>query len=261
MSQTSNSIAAINPYRYRGYRYDGETRLYYLQSRYYDPVTCWFVNADGYASTGHGIVGHNMYAYCNNNPVNCSDPTGNRAMGPSFMLVNDGGGGSGVIGADGEDEKDLLSYHADNSLDKDETLDANSTLATCYQTENYIRTESQNILEALGLGGAASFAVTPITNKFAKVIDSKAAYGFNFIVGVVTSAVSYATNKNIPAGEYKQYVVVTTERYYCRSSEENERHVWRITTRSSYYIDKAIGIGHQWVYVGGLSSERWVDIP
>ncbi len=39
VSQTSNTIAAINPFRYRGYRYDGDTGLYYLQSRYYDPVS------------------------------------------------------------------------------------------------------------------------------------------------------------------------------------------------------------------------------
>ena len=28
-----------------------------------------FLNADGYVSTGQGILGNNMYAYCGNNPV------------------------------------------------------------------------------------------------------------------------------------------------------------------------------------------------
>ena len=76
VSQTSNTIAAINPFRYRGYRYDGDTGLYYLQSRYYDPVSCRFVNADGYASTGQGIAGYNMFAYCCNNPINTIDASG-----------------------------------------------------------------------------------------------------------------------------------------------------------------------------------------
>ena len=76
VSQTSNTIAAINPFRYRGYRYAGETGLYYLQSRYYDPVTCRFVNADKYASTGYGIAGCNMFAYCYNSPLNLSDSEG-----------------------------------------------------------------------------------------------------------------------------------------------------------------------------------------
>ena len=45
-----------NPYLYRGYRYDAETGLYYLNSRYYDPQTGRFVNADAFASTGQDIV-------------------------------------------------------------------------------------------------------------------------------------------------------------------------------------------------------------
>jgi len=63
-------------FRYRGYYYDSETRLYYLQSRYYDSEVCRFINADGYASTGQGFLGHNMFAYCNNNPVNYTDTCG-----------------------------------------------------------------------------------------------------------------------------------------------------------------------------------------
>ena len=37
-------IGHINPLRYRGYYYDCETRLYYLQSRYYDFANCRFIN-------------------------------------------------------------------------------------------------------------------------------------------------------------------------------------------------------------------------
>ena len=73
---TSSSIAAKNPYRYRGYYYDSETGLYYLRSRYYDPNVGRFINADGYISTGQGLTGYNMYAYCNNNPVMYVDPNG-----------------------------------------------------------------------------------------------------------------------------------------------------------------------------------------
>ena len=76
ISQTAYHVAAYNPFRYRGYRYDGDTRLYYLQSRYYDPAIGRFVNADGYISTGRGLIGHNMFAYCGNNPVNRTDSTG-----------------------------------------------------------------------------------------------------------------------------------------------------------------------------------------
>ena len=69
-------VAKMNPLRYRGYYYDTETGFYYLQSRYYDPNIGRFINADSYSSTGQGILGNNMYAYCNNNPVIFEDSSG-----------------------------------------------------------------------------------------------------------------------------------------------------------------------------------------
>ena len=73
----TGSLASINPLRYRGYYYDTETGFYYLQSRYYDPVLKRFINADGYASTGTGFLGYNMFAYCENGVVNRLDRHGN----------------------------------------------------------------------------------------------------------------------------------------------------------------------------------------
>ena len=72
-----NHIANLNPFRYRSYYYDSESGLYYLMSRYYDPVTHRFLNADGYFQSGNGILDTNMNAYCRNNPIMNSDPTGN----------------------------------------------------------------------------------------------------------------------------------------------------------------------------------------
>ena len=71
--EASGSHANINPLRYRGYYYDVETGLYYLQSRYYDPQICRFINADGFVSTGQGLLGNNMFAYRLNNPVRFTD--------------------------------------------------------------------------------------------------------------------------------------------------------------------------------------------
>lgn len=72
----ASTLGAQNPFRYRGYIYDPETALYYLQTRYYDPETARFINADIYVSTGQGVLGHNMYAYCGNNPVARVDDEG-----------------------------------------------------------------------------------------------------------------------------------------------------------------------------------------
>ena len=73
----SGSMASTNPLRYRGYYYDSETGFYYLQSRYCDPATRRFINADVYSSTDSSdAVSCNMFAYCGNNPTSRSDETG-----------------------------------------------------------------------------------------------------------------------------------------------------------------------------------------
>ncbi len=61
--------------------------MYYLQSRYYDAKICRFINADGYVSTGQGLTGLNMFAYCNNNPVNCVDYSGEFPWLIVFLLL------------------------------------------------------------------------------------------------------------------------------------------------------------------------------
>jgi len=72
----ATTLGAHNPLRYRGYVYDTETGLYYLHSRYYNPAMGRFINADVLISTGQGVLGNNMFAYCNNNPVAYADPSG-----------------------------------------------------------------------------------------------------------------------------------------------------------------------------------------
>ena len=81
-----NHIANLNPFRYRSYYYDSESGLYYLMSRYYDPVTHRFVNADGYFQSGDNILDTNMNAYCRNNPIMNLDFTGMVVFSVSLSL-------------------------------------------------------------------------------------------------------------------------------------------------------------------------------
>ena len=83
----ASTLGAHNPLRYRGYVYETETTLYYLQSRYYDPDLGRFLNADAFASTGQGILGNNMFAYCGNNPVSRKDTNG-EAFETVFDIVS-----------------------------------------------------------------------------------------------------------------------------------------------------------------------------
>ena len=89
---SESSIALLNPLRYRGYVYDSDTGLYYLRSRYYDPDVGRFINADVYANTGIGLLGTNMFAYCNNNPINMIDKDGEAAINVIFAAVG------GIVG-------------------------------------------------------------------------------------------------------------------------------------------------------------------
>ena len=74
------TLRELNPFRYRGYVYDSESGLYYLQSRYYDPFTGRFINADVYCDTQSGSpLSTNMFAYCENNAVKRIDASGEKS--------------------------------------------------------------------------------------------------------------------------------------------------------------------------------------
>ena len=118
----ASTLGADNPLRYRGYVYDTETGLYYLQSRYNNPEWGRFINADAFITTGQGFAGNNMFAYCNNNPVNYVDSSGKY----SYSFASDYAGWIGqlfgewlyeIITTD-EDEKDVNGLPTVNATTK-----------------------------------------------------------------------------------------------------------------------------------------------
>ena len=74
------------------------TGLYYLQSRYYNPQIGRFISADAFTSTGQGLLGNNMFAYCNNNPVCNYDPNGELAISLTVLGLIVGATLGAVIG-------------------------------------------------------------------------------------------------------------------------------------------------------------------
>ncbi len=78
-NKNEDNIGDINPIRYRGYYYDKETGLYYLNARYYDPKLGRFISPDTFSildDTMGEINGLNLYMYCKDNPVMYADPSG-----------------------------------------------------------------------------------------------------------------------------------------------------------------------------------------
>ncbi len=70
------NIGIINPFRYRGYYYDSETGLYYLNSRYYNPEWCRFISADALIASNQDFPSFNLYVYASNNPIMNTDISG-----------------------------------------------------------------------------------------------------------------------------------------------------------------------------------------
>ena len=74
----AGTLSNVNPFTYRGYCYDYDIGMYYLQSRYYDPTICRFINADStdYLGATGTLLSYNLFAYCENDGVNFVDETG-----------------------------------------------------------------------------------------------------------------------------------------------------------------------------------------
>ena len=114
----ASTLGKINPFRYRGYVYDEETGLYYLRSRFYNPFTCRFVNADQLVLFGMNATSViHAYAYCNNMCINYDDPTGMERS---------------------EQSADKSSFHNELIYVWDHTTDEEHLLMLCYSKEAYI---------------------------------------------------------------------------------------------------------------------------
>lgn len=79
-STTDYTLAHDNPIRYCGYYHDEDTKLYYLNSRYYSPEWRRFISPDDTAFLDpENVNGLNLYCYCGNDPVNYADPSGHES--------------------------------------------------------------------------------------------------------------------------------------------------------------------------------------
>ena len=174
-------IGHINPLRYRGYYYDRETRLYYLQSRYYDFANCRFINADTFATTdANGFLSANMFAYCENNPIMRVDADGEVAhvivgaiIGVAFQYVCDVASG----------------LRAGHSLS--EALDPRTVGST---VADYIAAAASGALAASGIGTVGAVVANTMLSSVTYLADcsikNEKVNGVEWFEATVTGGVS-----------------------------------------------------------------------
>ena len=168
-------IGIINPFRYRSYYYDKETKLYYLNSRYYNPEWGRFLNIDSISAELGNVMSHNMYEYANNNPINFNDNDGawpkwlkKVAIGVGAIVV--GGlvaaatGGAGVIlPTIAAGIKTAAAIGTVSAVAKG-TRQASKSISEGKNTKTIIQETANAALDGFGNGFATGSAVSTISS-------------------------------------------------------------------------------------------------
>lgn len=124
-----------NPFRYAGYIYDKETGMYYLNARYYNPVTARFITEDTYRGTANDPLSLNLYTYCVNNPLIYFDPTGHW---PDWVAIG------GAIKQGVQDLKNLGTSVVNSAKDLGTTVEN-----TAKKAYNYVKKKANSALKAI----------------------------------------------------------------------------------------------------------------
>ena len=171
---STGDMADVNPLRYRGYYYDTETGLYYLQSRYYNPEVSRFISSDEVTSTGQGILGTNMFAYCLNNPSCVGDTEGKFG---NWLI-------GGVVGA------------------------AVGAVSALIKGENVLAGAAQGAVSGAIAGAGVDIAVSIVaTGGVAAIGIAFVSGAIGSVAGEVTSAIISGKKFNMDAGVIKRAII------------------------------------------------------
>lgn len=181
------TIAFLNPFRYRGYYYDSDTRLYYLKSRYYDPEVGRFLNMDAvdYADP-ETLGGLNLYSYCNNNPVMYIDPTGHFILQLVVSVISYVGVAiAAIFDSNIRNDMNAIGWNPFNS---DETVVLNSDSVSFYKGAPVFRTS---------LGRSGTFCAIFLSNN-ANETALKHEYG-HIVQQMIMGPITYGLMIGLPS--------------------------------------------------------------
>ena len=161
-----------------------------MQSRYYNPEIGRFINADSLVSTGQGILGYNMFAYCLNNPVNALDDSGHFAI--SAVLIG------AAIGFFTAYIPDVLEQMQDGFEWSDFNTFEENTL-------KYLGATLGGAVGGFGSALGCGLGGTMLANGLGNVIESAFSGGITtvgdaldqFVVGGILGGIGYGSSKKI----------------------------------------------------------------
>lgn len=149
------SVALVNPIRYRGYYYDDESGLYYLNSRYYNPEWGRFICADNtnfVTVNPFHLTDKSLYSYCDNNPIMYKDSSGHMGIIATMVV-------GGLISGGLTYVADVATNYVEGGLSK-ETFKPRSTCG------DYVASVVSGMIPGVGLKQTAARVVVELSTKY-----------------------------------------------------------------------------------------------
>ncbi len=235
MTATSayTTIAFLNPFRYRGYYYDSDTRLYCLKTRYYDPEVGRFLNMDAvdYADP-LTLGGLNLYGYCNNNPIMYVDPTRHFILQLVVSVISYVGIAiAAIFDSNIREDMNAIDWNPFNS---DESAVVNSNSVSFYKGAPVFRTT---------LGRSGTFCAIFLSNN-ANETDVKHEYG-HVVQQMIMGPITYGLMIGLPS--WRKW---SNRSYYDRPWEITADMFGGVTTRP--HSQKDINRGKWYLAISNL---------
>ena len=232
-SNVSSSPVSKNPFTYRGYYYDRDLGLYYLNSRYYDSNTGRFISPDdaSYLGANGDINSYNLYAYCSNNPVMYQDPSGHSIIGAIVI--------GAVIGVVAQYVSDVINNIASGETGED-ILKPTSSIT------DYVASGVGGAIAAIPLGGFVGSLITGAVGNIAtdiikKDITSAQDLVVSGLFGAAANGVGYTLSKylsKIKVGEINEMNRASKKNYLTDKIFKNSRANANLHT----FMDNPYGI-------------------
>jgi len=265
-SAVYNDLKYLNPFMYRGYVYDIESGLYYLQSRYYDPEMGRFINADALVSTGQGVLGNNMFAYCTDNPISRVDPKGN-SYTDIFPVCYGGNVETRSVIGFSEDNSicEALLQVALNSYVHDIDLCVDNIL---FVSVAYVGEYTTSIVSSLDktvvLGGFAVSGISASSKLCAISLGFCSVGQFCIVAGLLIAGYGVyrefaPASINIADKTYDQYCVSIEWVSVIHPNNDPSIYVYRRNNVAVYYLHKSSGIQFQYYTYSSRSTTHYAS--